>query len=87
MGLEIEYRDSRGRRHNSLDSMMKSEMGKLVDQMSRDVERAVRSQRCAVHGQTPSVSVSRAGDQISYTINGCCDEVVSRAESAAAAAT
>ena len=87
MGLEIEYRDSRGRRHNSLDSMMKSEVGSLIDQMSRDVERAVRSQRCPVHGRTPSVSISRAGDRINYTITGCCDEAVSSAESAAAAAT
>lgn len=86
MGIEMEYKDSRGRRHNSLESMLKAEAGLVVDQAASDVERAVRAQRCSIHHRTPSISIRKTGDGFSYTIDGCCDDLVAKAEHAAKAA-
>jgi hypothetical protein len=82
MGLRIEYRDNKGRKHNSLDSMVKAEMDKLVNEAARNVERVVGAQRCPIHGKTPSISITKHREGFSYTIDGCCDELVRRAEAA-----
>jgi hypothetical protein len=82
MGLEIEYRDNRGRKHSSLDSMINAEMGKLVDEAARNLERAVRVQRCSIHGQNASIAIRKGQDGFSYTLSGCCDELVRKAEGA-----
>jgi hypothetical protein len=82
MELELEYRDSKGRKHNSLDSMIKAEMGKLVDEAAQNIERVVRAQRCPVHGESPSISISKSREGFSYSLSGCCDRLVGKAEDA-----
>jgi hypothetical protein len=82
MGLQIEYRDTKGRKHNSLDSMVKAEMGTLVDEAARNIERAVRAQCCPVHGKAPSIAIAKGHEGFSYTIDGCCDEPVKMGQGA-----
>lgn len=83
MGLQIEYRDSKGRKHSSLESMVKAEMGKLVDEAARNIERAVRAQRCPIHGKAPSIAITKGREGLSYAIDGCCDEAVKKGQRAA----
>ena len=82
MGLQLEYRDNRGHRHNSLESLVQAEMGKLVDEAARNIEGVIRAQRCPVHGKHPTVSIQKHDEGFSYTIDGCCDELVAKAEEA-----
>ncbi|HET8955570.1 MAG TPA: hypothetical protein VFN18_07920 [Solirubrobacterales bacterium] len=84
MGFEMEFRDNRGRKHNSLESLVEAEKDKLVDEAARNVEDIVRAQRCPVHGQSPSISIRKGSDGFNYSINGCCDECVKEAEAAIA---
>lgn len=86
MSLSIEYRDSAGRKHNSLAEMLKADVGRLVDETVKDVERAVLAQGCPVRGQRATVSISKSGGGFSFTIDGCCDDFVQRAERAARSA-
>lgn len=82
MKLQMEFRDTKGRKHSSLDSLVKAEMGKLVNEAARNIERMVRAQRCPAHGKAPTIAISKSREGFSYTIDGCCDDVVSKAEGA-----
>jgi hypothetical protein len=65
MGLKIEYRDMHGRKHGSLADLVETESEKLVDEAAKNVERAIRGQRCAVHGQSATVSISKSSNGFS----------------------
>jgi hypothetical protein len=82
MGLDIEYRDTKGRKHNDLGSLVQAEMGKLVDEAARKVERVVRAQRCPAHGKSASISITKGKEGFGYSISGCCDAAVEKAERA-----
>lgn len=83
MGLEIEYTDSRGRKHGDMAGMLDAEVGRVVDDQLAVIKRAIESQRCEVHGEHATASLNRSGGQISFDISGCCDELVKRAQAAA----
>jgi hypothetical protein len=83
MGLEIEYRDTKGRKHDDLGSLVQAEMSKLVDEAARNVERVVRAQRCPAHGKNASISITKWQEGFSYSISGCCDAAGETAERAA----
>ncbi|HET9593649.1 MAG TPA: hypothetical protein VFP17_12120, partial [Solirubrobacterales bacterium] len=82
MGLEMEFRDNRGRKHDNLESLLEAEKETLVEEAARNVEKVVRAQRCPTHGKTPSISTRKGSDGFSYTIDACCDECVEVAEQA-----
>lgn len=82
MGFEMEYRDTKGRKHDSLESLVEAEMGTLVDEAARNVERAAVAQRCPVHGKPASITITKQGGGFDYSISGCCDKVVQSAERA-----
>lgn len=82
MGLEIEYTGDDGRKYGSLAEMLDAEGNKLIDEAMAEVRRSIEAQRCAVHGGRPSATVTRRGDQISFEIEGCCDDLVERAQRA-----
>lgn len=86
MGVTLEFTGADGRKYPDFAAMMKAETDKVFGDLVSGVERAVSAQRCAVHGQTASVSVRRSADKISFDITGCCDALVQRAERAAEAA-
>jgi hypothetical protein len=46
-------------------------------------ERAIEHQRCEIHGEHATASLNRSAGQISFEINGCCEELVERAQAAA----
>jgi hypothetical protein len=83
MGLEIEYTDSRGRKHRDMAGMLDAEFERVVDDELAGVKRAIESQRCQVHGEHATATLNRSGDQISFDISGCCEELVERAQAAA----
>jgi hypothetical protein len=82
MGLEIEYTGDDGKKYASLSEMLEAEASKVVDQTMSEVQRAIEAQRCPVHGGSATATMTRRGDQISFSITGCCDDLVERAERA-----
>ena len=86
MGFEAEYRDSTGRKHKDMASMLKAEVDLTVDEHMAAIRRAAEAVRCPEHGKTPTVEMTRTAEGASYEINGCCDDLCHRAEAAAAAA-
>ena len=62
--------------------MIAAKGNKLIEGTMNEVKRAIEAQRCPVHGRTASATVTRHGDQISFSIDGCCDELVERAQRA-----
>jgi hypothetical protein len=82
MGLEIEYTGDDGRKYGSLSEMLEAEGNKLIGDTMSEVQRAIEAQRCPVHGGTATATMTRQGDQISFSIEGCCDELVERAQRA-----
>jgi hypothetical protein len=82
MGLEIEYTGDDGRKYESLAEMLQAEGSKLIDDTMTEVQRAIEAQRCPLHGRGPSATMTRSGDRISFEIEGCCDDLVERAQRA-----
>jgi hypothetical protein len=48
-----------------------------------EVQKKVESDRCPQHGQHPKVTMERTADGASFDIEGCCDDLVERAQRAA----
>lgn len=84
MGFEMEITGSDGRRHKSLTDMVEAEAGRLVGDHLGRMERAITSQRCSRHGQHARVTRRKTAVGYSFAISGCCDDLVERAQSAAA---
>lgn len=81
MGVEITY--TVAGRKVSRDQFFDGIEGQLrkaaVDEVTANVQRV----RCATHGKTATVSeVRETGEGFSFSVSGCCDEVVSRARDA-----
>lgn len=51
MGLEIEYTDSRGRKHKDMAGMLNADFERVVDDQLAQNKGAIESQRCEVHGE------------------------------------
>jgi hypothetical protein len=83
MALEMRITGSDGRRYDSLAEMIEAEGRALIDQHINRVERAIRAQRCGVHGKSATTKVRRTGDRYSFDISGCCDALIERAQAAA----
>jgi hypothetical protein len=83
MGLEITYTGSDGRRHNDMAGLLKAEMQKIVDDHLDRIESALAMQRCEIHGERPLVNRNRTSDGAEFTITGCCDDLVAKAQAAA----
>lgn len=85
MGVDIEYTDGKGRKHKDIAAMFEADVQSVIDAHLESVRGAIEVERCEVHGESPSVAVSRNGEDVSFEITGCCDELVERAQEAAAA--
>jgi nitrous oxide reductase len=86
MSLKMEYTGDDGRKYASLAEMMQAEADKVIAEQLAAIERAITAQSCPVHGGSASVVVTRTGDQVSYKIDACCEELAERAQEAGAAA-
>ncbi len=83
MGFEIKATGSDGRRYNSMADMLEAEGKRLIDDHVSAVERAIRSQRCPVHGEYAKAARQRTSRGVDFKISGCCDDLVERAQAAA----
>lgn len=83
MGLDIEYTDSTGRKHKDMAGMLGADFERVVDDQLAEIKRAIESQRCAIHGEHATATLNRSAGNISFDINGCCEELVERAQAAA----
>ena len=83
MGFEIEYTDSRGRKHGDMAGMLDAEVGRVVDDQLAAIKWAIESQRCDVHGEHATASLNRSAGKMSFNISGCCDDLVEKAQAAA----
>lgn len=83
MGFDIEYTDSRGRKHSDLAGMLDAELERVVDDQLAEIKQVIERQRCEVHGEHATATLKRSAGGISFDINGCCEELVERAQAAA----
>jgi hypothetical protein len=47
-----------------------------------EVQKKLESVRCPEHGQRPTVTMERTADGASFNIEGCCEDLVERAQRA-----
>jgi hypothetical protein len=83
MGLNIEYTDSQGRKHRDMAGMLNADFERVVDDQLAEIKRVIESQRCEIHGKNATATLNRSAGNISFDINGCCEELVERAQAAA----
>jgi hypothetical protein len=58
------------------------------DELQREIERDIASNvsrkiegiRCPVHNEAPKVTYSKAGDEMKWEVEGCCEQVVALVE-------
>jgi hypothetical protein len=66
---------------------LKEATQKAVDGEVAKIERAVRAVRCTEHGESAKVRRAKTHDGVKLQVEGCCDDLVERAEKVLAEAT
>jgi hypothetical protein len=83
MSLKIEYKTSHGQKHPDMAGMLDAETERIVDDHLGAMRRAMKAQRCEIHGEYPAVSLNKVAGKASFDITGCCEELIEKAEAAA----
>lgn len=65
---------------DGFERALKEAAEEAVDDGAGEIERAVRAVRCAEHGEHPKVRRTKTRDGVQLEIEGCCDDIVERAE-------
>lgn len=82
IGVSIKYTGSDGRSYPDAASMLKAGVVKVVDEHFTKLERAAQAPVCPVHHQHPTVRRTGSGDNISFGIEACCEELAAKAQAA-----
>ena len=85
--IKLEITDNKGRKYSNLSDAIKPALDGMIDETTRQIERALRAQQCPVHHQRPQIKRHRTGDRIDFQYECCCDQLKAMTDEALRHAT